>query len=113
MLRSLSACALVAAALASSPAPPPALLDVFVGGKDGYACYRIPALLSLGGGGRLLLFAEGRRDNCGDHGSVDIVVKSSSDGGASWGALSLVRSEGAGVTVGAAVLEGLAGVVAS
>lgn len=83
----------------SGPAAGPTLLDVFVGGTDGYACYRIPALLSLGGG-RLLLFAEGRRDSCADHGSVDIVARASSDGGASWGALSLVRSQGAGVTVG-------------
>lgn len=70
----------------------PSLTDVFVSGVDGYACYRIPALLSLPNG-TLLLYAEGRNGTCNDHGDVHLVLKSSHDGGASWGPLVLVRSE--------------------
>ena len=92
LLRVALSALLVAASLSSVP------LDVYVGGVDGYSCYRIPALLSVGS--RLHLFAEGRRDSCADHGSVDIVSKISLDGGASWGTLSVVHSLGAGVTVG-------------
>ena len=82
----------------------PPLLDVFVGGEapGAYACFRIPALLALPNGS-LLLFAEGRVKSCNDHGFVDIVRKSSHDGGRTWSPLALVRSESAGarsVTIG-------------
>ena len=97
-----------AAPVIAAPPPPPPLLpplvDVFVGGEapGGYACFRIPALLALPNGS-LLLFAEGRVKGCGDHGFVDIVRKSSHDGGRTWSPLALVRSESAGarsVTIG-------------
>lgn len=69
--------------------------DVFVGGEDGYAIYRIPALLVLPAGSelangdslsqdRLLAFAEARRDGALDTGVIDLVMKTSEDGGASW-----------------------------
>jgi sialidase-1 len=80
----------------------PALIDVFTAGTESYACYRIPALIALPNG-TLLLFAEGRRHSCADHGAVDLVLKSSHDAGATWSALRLVRSEStpsANVTIG-------------
>lgn len=98
---SLAAAAAFAAAYTPT-APAPTLTDVFVGGKEGYACYRIPALLALGGG-RLLAFAEARRYSCDDHGWVDLAVKASDDGGATWGALLLVHGESSparNVTIG-------------
>ena len=62
---------------------------VFTSGEEGYACFRIPALLSLPGG-RLLAFAEGRRYGCSDTGDIDLVMKHSEDGGASWSSLQLI-----------------------
>jgi sialidase-1 len=79
------------------------LVDVYTGGSDGYACYRIPAM-SQTANGTLLLFSEGRFYDCNDHGYVDIVVKASVDGGATWGPLRVVHSEssktGENVTIG-------------
>lgn len=48
----------------------------FLGGIDGYAAYRIPALVrdpSIGGEGTLLAFAEGRLGGTGDGGKIDLV----------------------------------------
>jgi sialidase-1 len=59
-----------------------------------YACYRIPSLLALPNG-RRLLFAEARK-NCldgpfGDH--IDVVLKVSTDAGNSWSGLRVVHGE--------------------
>lgn len=51
--------------------------------EQGYNCFRIPAIVR-GASGTLLAFAEGRVDNCGDTGDIDIVLKRSTDGGATW-----------------------------
>lgn len=67
------------------PVGPP--VDVFVGGDGGYPVYRIPAITRLGGAahrGRLLALAEGR-GHLGDNGTNDIVLRTSDDGGASFG----------------------------
>ena len=64
-------------------------VPVFVSGTEGYKSFRIPAILRLPNGD-LLAFAEGRVNGAGDYGNVDIVLKRSSDGGASWSALSVV-----------------------
>jgi sialidase-1 len=56
----------------------------------GYACFRIPAVVRTTRG-TLLAFAEGRVDNCGDAGDIDLVVKRSTDGGRTWSALSVVN----------------------
>lgn len=58
---------------------------LFAAGEDGYHTYRIPALLATGRG-TLLAFCEGRRHGAGDAGSIDILVRRSSDGGRHWGA---------------------------
>jgi sialidase-1 len=66
------------------------LTAVFVNGEDGYACYRIPGIVRAGDGA-LLAIAEGRVDNCGDHGGpIRVVAKRSADNGRSWGPLMLV-----------------------
>ncbi|MBB4895370.1 sialidase-1 [Streptomyces olivoverticillatus] len=49
----------------------------------GYACYRIPAVVTTNRG-TLLAFAEGRKRNCGDATDIDVVVKRSTDGGRTW-----------------------------
>jgi sialidase-1 len=70
-----------------------AQVSVFENGKDGYICYRIPAIVKAPNGD-LFAFAEGRKNNCNDHGDVDIVLKKSKDNGLTWGKLSLVASNG-------------------
>lgn len=64
----------------------------------GYACFRIPAIVQTSRG-TLLAFAEGRVDNCGDAGDIDLVLKRSTDGGRTWGPLQVV-DEGNGDTHG-------------
>lgn len=59
---------------------------VFKSGEDGYASYRIPAIVKLKNG-NLLAFAEGRVTGAGDYGNVDIVYKISKDLGKTWGRL--------------------------
>ena len=59
---------------------------VFKSGEEGYASYRIPALIKSKGG-ELIAFCEGRVDHAGDYGNVDIVYKISKDGGKTWGPL--------------------------
>ena len=49
----------------------------------GYACFRIPAIVKSTRG-TLLAFAEGRVDNCGDAGDIDLVLKRSTDGARTW-----------------------------
>ncbi len=62
---------------------------LFTNGTEGYVCFRIPAIIKADNG-NLLAFAEGRKQNCGDFGNVDIVYKISKDHGASWSQLKLV-----------------------
>lgn len=59
---------------------------VFESGADGYASYRIPAIVKLKNG-HLIAFAEGRVDGAGDFGNVDIVYKTSTDSGQTWSPL--------------------------
>ncbi|MGO1649611.1 MAG: sialidase family protein [Sphingobacterium sp.] len=61
---------------------------VFRSGDDGYASYRIPAIVQ-DKKGNLIAFAEGRVDHAGDFGNVDIVYKISQDQGRTWGALQI------------------------
>ena len=62
---------------------------VFKSGDAGYAIYRIPAIVKAPGGA-LLAFCEGRVNNGGDFGNIDIVMKRSVDGGTSWSTLQVV-----------------------
>lgn len=59
---------------------------VFRSGEDGYASYRIPAIIQ-DKTGNLIAFAEGRVDHAGDFGNVDVVYKISEDQGKTWGPL--------------------------
>ncbi|MEU6119327.1 sialidase family protein [Streptomyces sp. NPDC047117] len=66
--------------------------------EKGYACFRIPAIVTTPRG-TLLAFAEGRVNNCGDAGDMDLVMKRSTDGGRTWSPLQVVN-EGGGDTHG-------------
>lgn len=59
---------------------------VFKSGEEGYACFRIPAIIQTGSGA-LLAFAEGRKLSCADHGWNDLVSKKSTDQGNTWSSL--------------------------
>ncbi len=76
-------------------------VDIFVNGTEGYACYRIPSII-VAPNGDILAFCEGRKNNCGDHGDVDIVMKRSIDNGHTWQPLELIYEEGdsALITIG-------------
>lgn len=71
---------------------------IFAGGVDGYASYRIPALL-VAANGDLLAFCEGRRDSANDSGQIDLLMKRSTDGGRTWSGQMIVATE-MGVTCG-------------
>ena len=74
---------------------------VFTGGQQGYHTYWIPALM-VTRRGTLLAFCEGRKTGAGDHGDIDLMLKRSTDRGATWGPLELVHEEGgdAKITIG-------------
>lgn len=67
--------------------------DVFTSGEDGYAAFRIPAVVQAADGA-LLAFAEARRDGVADKGDIDLVLRRSTDGGRTWGELIVVWDDG-------------------
>lgn len=66
---------------------------IFTPGESGYAIFRIPAVVKTAKG-TLLCFAEGRVEGRSDFGNIDIVLKRSEDGGATWGNLIVVQDSG-------------------
>ena len=64
-------------------------VPVFVSGQEGYKSFRIPAIVSLPNG-ELLAFAEGRVNNAGDFGHINIVLKKSKDKGHTWSGITVV-----------------------
>jgi len=101
----LVALALAAGASAQAATEGPRMamqqVDVFTSGAEGYHTFRIPALV-VSTKGTLLAFCEGRRKGRGDAGDIDLMLKRSLDGGATWQAMQLVHEEGGGapITIG-------------
>lgn len=90
---------------AASAVGPAAITQQVLFRRDtgGYDCYRIPAIVKTTKG-TLLAFAEARKDApgqswCDDQGDIDLVVRRSTDGGATWGPTIMV-SQSAGETHG-------------
>jgi sialidase-1 len=83
---------------AVAAAPPAA---VFVAGEGGYHTYRIPALV-VSARGTVLAFCEGRKTSGRDDGDIDLLLRRSRDGGATWEPLQLVQEEGGAepITIG-------------
>ncbi|WP_059011935.1 sialidase family protein [Streptomyces specialis] len=76
----------------SSPptSPPPAELSrPFERDTGGYACYRVPAVVTAPDG-TLLAFAEARVEDCSDVGHIDLVLRRSADGGRTWEPLTVL-----------------------
>ncbi|MEU3736015.1 sialidase family protein [Streptomyces sp. NPDC032198] len=65
----------------------------FRAGREGYASFRIPAVVRTRSG-TLLAFCEGRVGSQADSGNIDVVLKRSSDGGRTWGPLQVVAQNG-------------------
>ncbi|MDK1343745.1 sialidase family protein [Streptomyces sp. 378] len=65
----------------------------FRAGQEGYASFRIPAVVATGTGD-LLAFCEGRVGSRDDFGNIDVVLKRSSDGGRTWGPLQVAAHHG-------------------
>ncbi|KMS66390.1 alpha-sialidase [Streptomyces viridochromogenes] len=65
----------------------------FRAGREGYASFRIPAAV-VTAGGTLLAFCEGRVGSANDAGHIDIVLKRSTDGGRTWGPLTVAADNG-------------------
>ncbi|MGP4113497.1 sialidase family protein [Streptomyces sp. 4N509B] len=85
---------LSAATPAASASPAVRYSTVFQQGQDGYHTFRVPAVVQAADG-TLLAFAEGRVRGSSDNGNIDLVMKRSRDGGASWGPLEVVIDDGA------------------
>lgn len=66
--------------------------DLFVSGVGGYHTYRIPAMVRSTDG-TLLAFCEGRKHARGDAGNIDILLRRSQDGGATWGGTQLLVTD--------------------
>lgn len=64
-------------------------VPVFTSGTEGHKSYRIPAIINLPGS-EILAFAEGRVNNAGDFGDINIVLKRSNDKGKTWSALQTI-----------------------
>lgn len=64
-------------------------VSVFQSGQEGYASFRIPAIVQ-DPQGKLYAFSEGRVHHAGDFGNVDVVLKTSEDGGKTWSSLQVL-----------------------
>ena len=79
--------------MAKERASVPKRVDVFTGDEEGYFAYRIPSLI-VAPNGDLLVFCEARKTNLSDDGDIDLLMKRSTDGGATWKPQQLIYEEG-------------------
>ena len=64
-------------------------VTVFLSGSEGYKSFRIPAIIKAPDNS-LLAFCEGRVNDSGDFGNVDIVMKRSANNGSTWSRLETI-----------------------
>lgn len=72
------------------------LNPIFIKGQNGYACFRIPAIV-VTHDGSILAFSEARKNSCSDTGDIDLVMRKSTDNGASWGEIKVIWDDGENV----------------
>lgn len=82
MLRSLIALTLLAFASRAFAAEPEKI-DLFHADKGGYKLYRIPGIV-VTKSGTVLAYCEARKNDRGDWGAIDILLRRSADGGKTW-----------------------------
>jgi len=87
------ALALLGGPLPGQPPREPLEQVLFASGQGGYHTYRIPALAATPKG-TLLAFCEGRKTSRSDAGDIDLLVRRSEDGGATWSKQQIVHEEG-------------------
>ncbi|MEO8620764.1 MAG: sialidase family protein [bacterium] len=68
-------------------------MDVYIAGTGNYSSYRIPSVIATPKG-TLLAFAEGRRNGAGDAGDIDLLLRRSNDGGATWSPIAVIGDDG-------------------
>jgi sialidase-1 len=66
---------------------------IFKSGSYGYSTFRIPAIVTTKSG-KILAFAEGRVNSSSDTGNIDLVMRSSKDGGKTWSTLKIIWNDG-------------------
>jgi len=95
-------------AFAASAASSMEKIDLFEAGTNGYAVYRIPGLV-VTPKGTVLAYAEARKSERGDWGTIDIMLRRSTDGGKTWSAQkSIVAVDGPKQKNPVALAQGLA-----
>ncbi|MDX1284156.1 MAG: sialidase family protein, partial [Draconibacterium sp.] len=72
------------------------LTYIFESGTEGYSAFRIPAIITTNSG-KILAFAEGRVNSRSDTGDIDLVMRSSEDGGKTWSSLKVIWNDGENV----------------
>ena len=76
-------CSLLITGPAFAAAPAFEKVDLFEAGKDGYTLYRIPGIVTTKRG-TVLAYCEARKSDKGDWGTIDILLRRSTNNGASW-----------------------------
>ena len=71
----------------------PLQVDLWRAGEGAYHTYRIPALIAAANGD-LLAFCEGRKNSASDSGDIDLLLRRSTDGGATWSAAEIIVDDG-------------------
>jgi len=77
----------------AASAAEPRHTDLFRAGEGGYHTYRIPSLIETRQG-MLLAFCEGRKGSSSDSGDIDLLLRRSNDGGATWSPVQTVWDDG-------------------
>lgn len=84
---------LLGATASWAAAPAPVQEKIFEAKQGGYDTYRIPALLRTQKD-TLLAFCEGRKKSGSDAGDIDLLLRRSTDNGATWNAVQVLVNDG-------------------
>ena len=82
---------LAAASSAYGAAPEIEKSEVFKAGESGYSTYRIPGVV-VTAQGSILAYCEARKSTKGDWGTIDIMLRCSTDGGRTWSPQRVISS---------------------
>jgi sialidase-1 len=66
--------------------------NIYRSGEYGYHTYRIPAVV-VATNGTILAIAEGRKNGRGDSGDIDLVIRRSTDNGATWSPIEVLWND--------------------